>query len=432
MTKKLLLITLFLVSFGWVSGQILQGSTTVNAANNMTITVTVNTNTNVVDITMTGNSSAYYGYGFGGSSMSGTYAIITEGSGNIMERVMGNHSAGTLLSGSLTTSSHSTSGSIATTTVSRPRVGLTGSYYTFPNTPGSFSIIWSKGLSSTLGSHQTRGSSIVTLSDICNIPINDLGDETVCLGDSAMIFGTYRTTAGVYYDTLTTSVGCDSVLSKELVVTPLITNSLGAITFCEGDSVFVFGNFENATGFYYDTLSTSLGCDSVIEQELIEKIINPQVFQSTSNFGEVYTTYVGDNYQWIYCPNDSVILGATDSAYMSPGLSDIGPYKVVVTDMGCTDTSNCIAADVWSVEEFSSGLISIYPNPAKDKITVEFTQTQSSGIFELINLSGQSVQNYSFEGGLAAELSLTSLKSGIYLLKFTSKDTQLLQRIQIQ
>ncbi len=432
MTKKLLLLTLFLGSFGWASAQILQGSTTVNATNNMTVTVTVNTNTNVVDITMTGNSSAYYGYGFGGSSMSGTYAIITEGTGTIMERVMGNHTAGSLLSGNLISSNHSTSGGIGTTTVSRPRAGLNGSYFTFPNTAGSFSIIWAKGFNSSLGSHQTRGVSLITLADICNIPINDLGDETVCAGDSAMIFGTYRTTAGVYYDTLTTSVGCDSVLSKELIVNTLITNTLGTIDFCEGDSVLVFGNFENAPGFYYDTLMSSAGCDSVIEQELTQTVINPSVFQSVANFGEVYTTYVGDSYQWIYCPNDSVIVGATDSSYMSPGLSDIGPYKVVVTDNGCTDTSDCIAAEVWSVEEFSKGLIKVYPNPAKERITVEFTQTQSSGVFEIINLSGQTVLNYEFTGGLEAELSLTSLKSGIYLMKFTSKDTQLLQRIQVQ
>jgi hypothetical protein len=78
-----------------ISAQVLQGTTTVSGANNMTITVTVNTSTDVVDITCTGPSSQWYGYGFGGASMTNRYTLIVEGSGSITERKLGNHTSGT-------------------------------------------------------------------------------------------------------------------------------------------------------------------------------------------------------------------------------------------------------------------------------------------------------------------------------------------------
>ncbi|MBN4051589.1 SBBP repeat-containing protein, partial [bacterium AH-315-M05] len=41
-------------------------------------------------------------------------------------------------------------------------------------------------------------------------------DDTICDGDSVIIFGIYRTTAGTYYDTLTAVSGCDSVIITTL------------------------------------------------------------------------------------------------------------------------------------------------------------------------------------------------------------------------
>jgi len=49
-------------------------------------------------------------------------------------------------------------------------------------------------------------------------PITSLGSITICPGDSALIFNQYQITAGFYYDTLQTQQGCDSIIVHELLV----------------------------------------------------------------------------------------------------------------------------------------------------------------------------------------------------------------------
>ncbi len=430
MIKKLLLFGGgILLSLSGYS-QILQGSTTVNSANNMVLTVTVNTNTNVVDITMTGNSSFYYGYGFGGGSMNGTYSIITTGTGAISERSLGFHNGGSLLTSSLTSSNHSATGGVGTTTVTRPRVGTNANYFTFPNTPGSFNIIWARGSSSSFGSHSQRGSSAITLTDLCNIPVTNLPDAEVCQGDSVMIFGKYESAAGTYYDSLSTAVGCDSVIQQDLIVNPNENTTLGAITVCDGDSVFIFGQFRSTAGFYYDTAQTSAGCDSVLTQELIVNSFSPTAAEDPTNLGTMYSSLSGDSYQWYYCPNDSMIAGATDSTYFT--MNQGGSYKVEVTINNCTEVSNCATATVNNVPEFSPGEINLYPNPAKDRVVLEFTQTQSPFTVEVFNTSGALVQTSDSRGGLEHTWSIANLKPGLYLVKVTTEDKQGMIRLQVQ
>ncbi|PCJ26364.1 MAG: hypothetical protein COA97_06170 [Flavobacteriales bacterium] len=42
--------------------------------------------------------------------------------------------------------------------------------------------------------------------------------ETICQGDSTMLGGMFQTTSGVYYDSLTTNLGCDSIIETTLTV----------------------------------------------------------------------------------------------------------------------------------------------------------------------------------------------------------------------
>lgn len=96
--------------------------------------------------------------------------------------------------------------------------------------------------------------------------------QYVCAGDSVLIFGEYQSGIGNYYDTLTGSGGCDSILKISLRYreTNHIQNSTASI--CEGDSILLFGSWRNTAGTYYDTLSNQYGCDSIISQPLV---VNP-------------------------------------------------------------------------------------------------------------------------------------------------------------
>ena len=74
--------------------------------------------------------------------------------------------------------------------------------------------------------------------------------------------------AGTYtiYDSLsTTSFGCDSIHTLILTVNPT-KHSVETASACSNEDVYSWHNRNiTATGIYYDTLATSLGCDSVCE-----------------------------------------------------------------------------------------------------------------------------------------------------------------------
>lgn len=85
----------------------------------------------------------------------------------------------------------------------------------------------------------------------------------VCQGDSILIYGEYRMSSSTYYDTLQSQYGCDSVLAMELFVNPTYFLDQGSQQICSGDSIMVFGEYQQSAGIYYDSLATPSGCDSI-------------------------------------------------------------------------------------------------------------------------------------------------------------------------
>ena len=91
---------------------------------------------------------------------------------------------------------------------------------------------------------------------------------SICSGDSALIAGNYESTSGTYRDTLTAQAGCDSVAVMELTIIPTLANTIDSIGICTGDSAMLAGAYQTTSGVYYDTLQTAAGCDSIVETHL--------------------------------------------------------------------------------------------------------------------------------------------------------------------
>lgn len=89
--------------------------------------------------------------------------------------------------------------------------------------------------------------------------------HNICYGDSLLFKETYLTEAGTYYDTLNSVNGCDSIVKLELQVTPPYNVTDQHVLICEGDSFSFRGHTFTDGGIYYDTLLTTNGCDSVIK-----------------------------------------------------------------------------------------------------------------------------------------------------------------------
>lgn len=85
----------------------------------------------------------------------------------------------------------------------------------------------------------------------------------ICSGSTYLFNGVNRSISGTYLDTVANSLGCDSVITLNLSVTPSVSGSLSR-SICFGSGFLFNGSLRTATGTYLDTLSSFAGCDSVV------------------------------------------------------------------------------------------------------------------------------------------------------------------------
>ena len=153
---------------------------------------------------------------------------------------------------------------------------------------------------------------VTDLTVLDSIPVL-LDTLEICAGDSVFIGGGYQFTTGLYEDTLTAQGGCDSIIVTALNVNPITVYS-DTMYMCSGDSVFVGGAFQYSTGLYSDTLISTAGCDSVLKTYL-------QVDSILFSYDSI-----------VLCSGDSALIGGT---YQSTG----GIYRDTLVAFGFQNLS---------------------------------------------------------------------------------------------
>ena len=98
--------------------------------------------------------------------------------------------------------------------------------------------------------------------------------DDFCQGDTYNFGGNVYNSGGVYNLVLPAVTGCDTMV--ELTLGQFLSFSVDtSATICQGDTFFVENIFHVNTGIYADTLTTILGCDSIINLSLT--VLNPQI-----------------------------------------------------------------------------------------------------------------------------------------------------------
>ena len=147
---------------------------------------------------------------------------------------------------------------------------------------------------------------------------NSFDTLEICFGDSAFLGGSFQTSTGTYFNIYANSNGCDSIHQTFLSVRPQII-SYETIEICSLDSVFLEGAYQNTSGFYHDTLSSSNGCDSLIVTEL-----------------QVNSVLYGRD-TLVLCYGDSALLQgqyrSTPGSYMDVITSNAGCDSIHVTEL---------------------------------------------------------------------------------------------------
>lgn len=303
--------------------------------------------------------------------------------------------------------------------LSESAVICSGGSYTFPDGSTQSNITSQAVYTSMLQTIAGCDSLITTTVDV-NPTYNISESAAICYGGSYTFpDGSTQnnlTSQTVYTSNLQTTSGCDSLITTTVDVTPIYALS-ETITACSGTTVvFPDGSTQVVTADYSYTsaLQTTTGCDSIITTNVTVPVIDNSVSQMNFTLTANATTAT---YQWLDCGNNyAPVANETNQSFTA---TTAGTYAVAVTSSGCTDTSACTLLDVGMGEQ-ALQLISVFPNPANELLTIAFPQTTQATL-QLFESSGALVRSVNVNTDNAT-LDLSGLANGVYHLTIRTPD----------
>lgn len=140
----------------------------------------------------------------------------------------------------------------------------------------------------------------------------------------------------------------------------------------------------NNTAIYTFVGGATNGCDSVVVLDFTYGGVGATV--SYVN-GFLVSGSTADTYQWVDCDNNYQPLWlGTDRQYLP---TKNGHYALVITTGNCSDTSACYNFTRAGLDELESVPMRVYPNPAKDRLHVDFGKVNKEAQVRIFNDLGQ-------------------------------------------
>jgi hypothetical protein len=235
---------------------------------------------------------------------------------------------------------------------------------------------------------------------------------------------------------------------------PLIASSKGA-AICAGDSTvltasstsgtFAWSNngvvIANATAKTYAALSAgnyrivntdTKGCSS--ESSGFTVSVNPLPAKPVISWSGVQfsTTATGVNFQWLL--NGSAISGATASTHKP---LNTGDFRLRVTDPnGCINISDSFKLVVTALANLvttpSSNIATVYPNPASNKVVLEFATLPTINLnFQLVSPSGKVLSSTTGRNKVNI-IDVSDIQSGNYFIRVIGKKYDQVKKVLIQ
>jgi acyl carrier protein len=217
--------------------------------------------------------------------------------------------------------------------------------------------------------------------------------------------------SGVYVDTIYNYYGCDSIITINLTILD-VSESFITENACDS-YISPSGLYEwTETGIYTDTLINDLGCDSIIT---IDLIINTSDYEISVLGNTISVLAVGATYQWIDCNNDYAVIDEATGADYTPE-SGSGNFAVIVNQGECSDTSDCFLVSDVAIEKYETKIPKIYPNPTAGRITVDnLNLDYQEAIIEVSDVNGKLIDKFIFNDNAPIVFEIKG-SSGLYIM----------------
>ena len=195
------------------------------------------------------------------------------------------------------------------------------------------------------------------------------------------------------------------------------------------------------TTFTFDSAIDGVGNPILVDQTVVVDVkpgASAQYFVSGSQltYNFINQSTVGSTVTWDFGDGNTQVGGS----FVSHTYATAGVYNACITaeiSNGCTDTyCDSIFAGVTSIEEFSSSDFRVYPNPAKDQLSIEIKAGKKGDfILQLSSADGKTVIQDSFiiGDGNEAQLDLSQLSPGFYILRIQDQSgSSITQKVIIE
>lgn len=166
----------------------------------------------------------------------------------------------------------------------------------------------------------------------------------------------------------------------------------------------------NSTNYYASQII--YGCESQNRLAVTVSVIPNPDSTVTSSGNTLTADQLGANYQWLDCDNNFALISGANQISFTP--VQTGNYAVLVTQNGCTATSDCSYVEINPVGikdvDFNDPDFNLYPNPNTGIFTFETTHL---GKYRITNNLGQVIFDFEMNSQ-KRELQLPNLAKGVY------------------
>lgn len=280
-----------------------------------------------------------------------------------------------------------------------------------------FDSVWVAGAyrhqSQVIEEHLTSiyGCDSTVTHELTVLPVaNTLVTHQICSTDSFNWNGTVHWPGDIFTEQLTTTYGCDSVVTHE-IATYSIQNSYTQQSFCEGDTAFWNGQIITTNTSINTVFTAANGCDSTSITEFTFDPAPPIPTIVATDSLTISSQIVADDYRW--WRNETMIQQGTSE--VQPQQS--GWYGLQVLADGCWSDTGFYHYSPVGIESMNIlHHLEVYPNPADDQLIIKNTGGASLLQIALYDLSGRLVLHLASRGS-TFRLDVSSLSAGIYQLK---------------